>query len=55
MSEEMYGSNRLLDAVIRNHELPIKPLVARLIKEHTTFVENCVLRDDFTLLGIEIG
>lgn len=52
---ELYGQDRLMQAVKKNGELPIDDLLKAVLSDQTTFREGALLRDDFTMLSIQLG
>ncbi|NLD93239.1 MAG: SpoIIE family protein phosphatase [Fibrobacter sp.] len=51
---KLYGAERLRDAFIRNGSYDIKTLLDKLVEDQETFRQGTPLRDDFTLLCVEI-
>jgi serine phosphatase RsbU (regulator of sigma subunit)/anti-sigma regulatory factor (Ser/Thr protein kinase) len=51
---KLYGAERLRDAFIRNGSYDIKVLLDKLVEDQEAFRQGTPLRDDFTLLCVEI-
>ncbi len=51
---KLYGAERLRDAFIRNGSYDIKILLDKLVEDQEAFRQGTPLRDDFTLLCVEI-
>ncbi len=51
---KLYGAERLRDAFIRNGSNDIKILLDKLVEDQESFRQGTPLRDDFTLLCVEI-
>jgi serine phosphatase RsbU (regulator of sigma subunit) len=49
-----YGLRRLKQSILKTKQLPLKQSVAEIIKDVNVFVEHESLRDDLTLVVIEI-
>ncbi len=52
---ELYGKNRLLTAVKEHGELPLDDLLHEILEDQNQFRQGIELRDDFTMLCIQIG
>lgn len=52
---EMYGASRLLQIVTKSGNLQLDDFIYAIVEDQTSFREETPLRDDFTLLAIEIG
>jgi len=51
---KLYGAERLRDAFIKNGSYDIKLLIDKLVEDQEKFRQGTPLRDDFTLLCVEI-
>jgi serine phosphatase RsbU (regulator of sigma subunit)/anti-sigma regulatory factor (Ser/Thr protein kinase) len=51
---KLYGAERLRDAFIKNGSYDIKQLLDKLVEDQERFRQGTPLRDDFTLLCVEI-
>ncbi|MBN1981238.1 MAG: SpoIIE family protein phosphatase [Chitinivibrionales bacterium] len=54
-TNELYGNKRLAEIISRNGMAPIKRLLQIIRKDQKQFRNKTVLRDDFTMLCIQIG
>jgi len=54
-ANEMYGMDRLTQAMRQSAGKSPERLLEALLDDQTSFRQGCPLRDDFTMLGVEIG
>jgi serine phosphatase RsbU (regulator of sigma subunit)/anti-sigma regulatory factor (Ser/Thr protein kinase) len=51
----LYGSERLKNAYMSNAEMNLRSVLDNIVRDQTAFRNGSPLRDDFTLLCVEIG
>ncbi len=54
-NNELYGKDRLMKAVKKFGELPLREVLNKIIEDQNRFRQEVELRDDFTMLCIQIG
>ena len=52
---ELYGKDRLMKAVTKYGELSLSDLLNKILEDQTRFRQGIDLRDDFTMLCIQVG
>lgn len=52
---KLYGNERLKKVFTANGQLDINDLITKIVEDQALFREGCPLRDDFTMLCIEMG
>jgi len=51
----VFGAERLMELVKKHSAEPVEQFLSEILKSHTLYTRGCPLRDDFTLLCVQIG